>query len=340
MDVPLCSTLEITNKEILGIGFDNDDGTRAKEVDGAAASSGGVTKTVDSASLIKKAASTEAVKRLGVDTSDSANNEGKGQENHAETSSKATESSTAQGAGEPDPDSSVTPSDPQSTSSNGESASDTDQLKVVQRINSTDEIEDSIFDPIQADPDSCDPSGEDSSSCWSPPATTIDEEEEQVTTLLDTAQCSYGGVDPDQNTAVQREEETTCRGDDKTENATVLTDRHWGSDPTILRMRDKLRESGSGKSSPSQGGSTSDDESNDSNSSRSSQRKRANNRRPPIFLMPGLASTRLVAWRFKKCPQSPFLSDIKILDNGTLLLPVVAVDRRHRHAVLRALSPN
>ena len=36
--------------------------------------------------------------------------------------------------------------------------------------------------------------------------------------------------------------------------------------------------------------------------------------RPPIFLLPGLASTRLVAWKFKSCPMHPLLSDIKVQD--------------------------
>ena len=35
--------------------------------------------------------------------------------------------------------------------------------------------------------------------------------------------------------------------------------------------------------------------------------------RPPIFLMPGLASTRLVSWSDKVC-QHPLVSDIKMQD--------------------------
>ena len=36
-------------------------------------------------------------------------------------------------------------------------------------------------------------------------------------------------------------------------------------------------------------------------------------KRPPIFLMPGLASTRLVSWKHKVC-SDPLLSDVKVQD--------------------------
>ena len=52
-----------------------------------------------------------------------------------------------------------------------------------------DNVEDSLFDPIQADPD-CEVEGD--ADCWNPPSTTI----EQVT--MD-ASCSFGGDDPDQD---------------------------------------------------------------------------------------------------------------------------------------------
>jgi hypothetical protein len=46
-----------------------------------------------------------------------------------------------------------------------------------------------------------------------------------------------------------------------------------------------------------------------------------NDTRPPIFLMPGLASTRLVAWKFKKC--NFMSSDIRIQDNVWLNINLV-----------------
>lgn len=139
-----------------------------------------------------------------------------------------------------------------------------------------DTVEDSLYDPLQADPD-CAAEGGDG-SCWSPPATTV---EEHVVSM--DASCSFGGDDPDQD--------GTC---DSSEETTQIVDQHWGSDPQILRMRNKLRDSGSGVAGLAD----------------------PSNRRPPIFLMPGLASTRLVAWRYKACPHHPLLSDIKVLDYG------------------------
>jgi hypothetical protein len=200
---------------------------------------------------------------------------------------------------------------------------------------SSDLEEDSLYDPIQPDPD-CNISSDDddankkgdASSCWAPPDSTI-EQEEQVRpsssvkgiSIID-ATCSYGGVNPDDDNVKnvlqpQQQETTTCGLTENKEGkeqqhvttTTIMVDKHWGSDPTILRMRDKLRESGSGKSSSS------------SSSSKNKRRhgggsSKVKNRRPPIFLMPGLASTRLIAWRFKSCPQHPFLSDIKVQENG------------------------
>ena len=149
-----------------------------------------------------------------------------------------------------------------------------------------DGVEDSLFDPLQADPD-CDSNGDkDDASCWSPPATTIHE----TTVVTMDASCSFGGDDPDQGLA----DETTCQAGDDDTKESVVVDQHWGSDPQILRMRNKLRDSGSGVAGLAS----------------------KKNRRPPVFLLPGLASTRLVAWRFKTCPQHPLLSDIKVLDYG------------------------
>jgi hypothetical protein len=133
-----------------------------------------------------------------------------------------------------------------------------------------DDVENSFLDAVQADPD-CNTDEAIDGSCWNPPSSTI-EEERRITR---DASCSFGGADPDQDVCEEFE---------------TVVDKHWGSDPNILAMRNKLRESGSGVS--------------------------RENRRPPVFLMPGLASTRLVAWRYKACPQHPLLSDIKVLDNG------------------------
>ena len=54
--------------------------------------------------------------------------------------------------------------------------------------------------------------------------------------------------------------------------------------------------------------------------------------RPPVFLLPGLASTRLVSWKHKPCPQSPLLSGIKMLDyvwlNMNFLIQMATIDAR------------
>ncbi len=108
------------------------------------------------------------------------------------------------------------------------------------------------------------------------------------------ATCTYGGDDP----GSLRSEEPTCN----TETTTVEVDKHWGSDQRILKMRNQLLGSGSSRE----------------------------NKRPPIFLMPGLASTRLVAWRYKTCSSHPLLSDIKIQDyvwlNINLIIQMGTID--------------
>ena len=125
-------------------------------------------------------------------------------------------------------------------------------------------------------------------------ATTI----EEIQRVVD-ASCSFGaGDDPDATT-------TTCDAEQQQQETTVVVDQHWGSDPQIIRMRNKLRDSGSGVAGLVAG--------------------QVKNRRPPVFLLPGLASTRLVAWRYKACPQHPLLSDIKVLDYGTYVCVCVCV---------------
>lgn len=163
-------------------------------------------------------------------------------------------------------------------------------------LDSHDVIEDSMFDPIQADGD-CETGAKD---CWSPPDSTVDEE--------------YVVLAPE-GTCTDDENETNGIGDNVCEprTETRVVDKHWGSDPHILRMRDQLRETGSGisnrrKARPLEESGTSDS---------------SENRRPPIFLLPGLASTRLMAWKFKRCPQNALLSDIKVQDYVWLNLNLI-----------------
>jgi hypothetical protein len=147
-----------------------------------------------------------------------------------------------------------------------------------------DTVEDGMLDPIASDP-SCEDTD---TSCWEPPQSTMETEQ-----LLIDATCSYGGEDPSFAAAAVCETATT-----------TTVDKHWGSDRSILKMRDQLRNAGSGNS--------------------------VDNTRPPIFLLPGLASTRLVAWRFKSCPHHPLLSDIKVQDyvwlNINLILQMGTID--------------
>lgn len=151
----------------------------------------------------------------------------------------------------------------------------------LQDPNRVDPIEDSMLDPLASDP-SCLEDGQD---CWEPPKSTIETE-----VKID-ATCSYGGDDPSEQVCTTTE---------------VDVDKHWGSDARILKMRDQLRNAGSGSS------------------------EAGDNRRPPIFLMPGLAATRLVAWRHKTCPSHPLLSDIKIQDyvwlNINLIIQMGTID--------------
>ena len=149
--------------------------------------------------------------------------------------------------------------------------------------------QDSLFDPVQADPDCMEAEGGAESSCYEPPVSTVmtDSSETRQSASIDAITCSYGGDDPDTifHDNSQKQQEPTCSVKQQQQ---APFDKHWGSDASILNMRDTLRQSGSGAST--------------------------HNKRPPIFLMPGLASTRLVAWRYKSCPQHAVLSDIKVQD--------------------------
>jgi hypothetical protein len=165
-----------------------------------------------------------------------------------------------------------------------------------------DPIEDSLFDPRQADPD-CDADA--NRDCWAPPDSTMEQEN-----IVVDGTCSQETEDPD---------DASCEP-----HQTVVVDKHWGSNPYILSMRDQLRQTGSGiseKFKPKEEGK-----------SQKQGSKTTSNQRPPIFLMPGLASTSLVAWKYKPCPQSPLLSDIKVQDyvwlNINLIFQMSTMDER------------
>lgn len=107
----------------------------------------------------------------------------------------------------------------------------------------------------------------------------------ETETVID-ATCLQGGGDHDE----LGEEEEICTNEEK------VVDKHWGSNEEVLFMRDELR-------------ALSADQTKE-------------NKRPPIFLIPGLASTRLVAWKLKKC-HGAFSSDIKVQDNVWLNINLV-----------------
>ena len=169
--------------------------------------------------------------------------------------------------------------------------------------NILDEIEDSFYDALSRDP-SCD-----DEDCWSPPQSTVESEPGSgdgtcilASQNLDTAEETLT-LDSSKFTPETNNVEGTCQ---------PVVDKHWGSDPTILRMRDKLREAGSVASSKQ--------ENEDDKKKKTSIPQ---NKRPPVFLLPGLASTRLIAWKYKGCPQHPLLSDIKVLDIAWLNINLI-----------------
>ncbi|KAL7450618.1 hypothetical protein ACHAWC_002508 [Mediolabrus comicus] len=89
-------------------------------------------------------------------------------------------------------------------------------------------------------------------------------------------------------------------------------------------MRDRLRKE--------QNSQNNNNNHNNGNSGNEDDNNGNSNKRPPVFLLPGLASTRLVSWKHKPCPQSPLLSDIKMLDhvwlNMNLLIQMATIDVR------------
>lgn len=170
--------------------------------------------------------------------------------------------------------------DTQNSSTKDESCQESDSESIP------DEIDDSFYHPLHSDP-SCQTQKEE---CWHPPSTTVETEAVKID-----ATAIYGGDDPSQTSS-------------EDQDRTIIMDKHWGRDPTVLKMRDKLRNMGRGE--------------------QSSQNPHEN-KRPPIFLLPGLASTRLVSWKFKAC-SNPLLSDVKVQDyvwmNINMLLQMATLD--------------
>jgi hypothetical protein len=187
------------------------------------------------------------------------------------------------------------------------------QQQQQQHTHHDDEIENSFFDSISVDP-SCTNNNNNSNGdddCYGPPTTTIEETTETTieTTILD-ASCFKGGDDipeeddeddnnnnneTDQRRQKDQRREQQCTPKEVVEEKTIRVDKHWGKDPEVLKMRDQLLEQ---------------------------SKKSMDDSRPPILLLPGLASTRLVAWKFKKC-LGALSSDIKVQDNVWLNINLV-----------------
>jgi len=181
-------------------------------------------------------------------------------------------------------------------------------------FNLDDGVEDGFFDPFSPDP-SCSSHALDDidGECWSPPQSTIVTDE----LVRDTGNCDHASsVDCNEESKTIQ-----AKGKDGEKRNTITVDKHWGSDETILKMRDELRNAGNGASLH-----TNEEESNE-------ERKKDphHNRRPPVFLMPGLASTRLVSWKYKSC-SNPLLSDVKVQDyvwmNINMLLQMKTIDEQ------------
>ena len=133
-----------------------------------------------------------------------------------------------------------------------------------------DEVDDSLFEPFQADHDS------EGNELLHPPISTIEEEIVSAMELGDSG---------------KYREDIEEENQGQTSSSEYVVDQHWGSDPEVLKMRDALR------------------------------RPEAN--RPPIFLVPGLAASRLVAWRHKECRHKPLMSDIRVQDYVWLNLNII-----------------
>ena len=174
--------------------------------------------------------------------------------------------------------------------SSAEAEMSTDEESQHQQVLSSDPVEDSMFDPLSADP-SCSLTEED--DCYAPPKSTI--EEEEIEMLDPTCFKGAGDENPGEEDWAQEQqlkEQQCAASGGKTK---IKRDKHWGDNPRVLSMRDNLRERSKHSITDS---------------------------RPPIFLVPGLASTRLVAWKFKKC-SGALSSDIKVQDNVWLNINLV-----------------
>mmetsp|Transcript_25978 Transcript_25978/g.60989 ORF Transcript_25978/g.60989 Transcript_25978/m.60989 type:complete len:1005 (+) Transcript_25978:242-3256(+) len=166
----------------------------------------------------------------------------------------------------------------------------TDEETQYQQLLSSDLIEDSMFDPLAADP-SCILTEED--DCHSPPKSTI--EEEEIEKLDPTCFKGAGDDNTLEEDLVQGQEQREQQCAASGGKTTTKRDKHWGDNPRVISMRDNLRERSKHSITDS---------------------------RPPIFLIPGLASTRLVAWKVKKC-SGALSSDIKMQDNVWLNINLV-----------------
>ncbi|KAL3769207.1 hypothetical protein ACHAWO_000853 [Cyclotella atomus] len=265
-----------------------------------------------------------------------------------------------------------------------ETSSITDNPRLnYEELHANDLVEDSFFDPFALDSSCLEDDESETEDCWHPPSSTVDEEiievpneEDERSSGLQTLPWGYGGDDPDdvrdseaadeqsgdaevdaaaaKDSAEVQGQEEECKSNDAKSKDTptepsskhkVLIDKHWGSDPTILRMRDRLRGTRSKywdwieqQEEDGISNTTSQDATNQTHKAGRPQKSKSktshkySQRRPPVFLIPGLASTRLVSWKHKPCPQSALLSDIKMLDyvwlNMNLLIQMATIDVR------------
>lgn len=249
-----------------------------------------------------------------------------------------------------------------------------------EELHANDLVEDSFFDPIALDSSCLKTDESRTDDCWHPPSSTVEEEIVEVSeegdrsSGLETLAWGYGGDDPDdvrdsddgdkqsaaeaadacvadQDSAETDNETKQCKNnEDQSDDSSskqkhkVLIDKHWGSDPTILRMRDRLRGTRSrywdwieqqeddSIMNATNHDTNQTDKAGKPHRSKSQPQNKQSQRRPPVFLLPGLASTRLVSWKHKPCPQSALLSDIKMLDyvwlNMNLLIQMATIDVR------------
>mmetsp|Transcript_1547 Transcript_1547/g.2360 ORF Transcript_1547/g.2360 Transcript_1547/m.2360 type:complete len:341 (+) Transcript_1547:189-1211(+) len=170
-----------------------------------------------------------------------------------------------------------------------------DEELIMEEI-SHDNIPDGMLLPLAKDYDACD--GDNDGANGDESCGTAPPKSTVTTRKVPKEVCN---ADNNNNKQQDDDNQQTCRVEE------VEVDEHWGSDERILNMRDKLR--------------------SDNHHSRL-------NKRPPIFIIPGLASTRLVAWKHKDCTsgkkKSRFVSDIKFQDyvwlNVKLIVQLGTID--------------